>query len=174
MNYHKGDEYIRGNIDFLDWLFDHHEEDHFEEVKENKRWRAEIDTSYFYISSWGKVDSTVDMSSDFDNWQYDHGNYYETKKIAEAYLERQKFLNEFRAFVEEENENTKRGVNYFTIYGTPGYRLEVSTHDINFNYLDVFKFRTRESAKKAISKFGDKLFILDPMWKPDNENSDRH
>lgn len=56
--------------------------------KPNKRWRAELEEEYCYLDVSGGVYFSTEYNHSFDNFRYDIGNYFQTKKEAEAYKER--------------------------------------------------------------------------------------
>jgi hypothetical protein len=48
-----------------------------------KRWRAEKQETFYYISEYGTVLSAVETLKTCDDYIYKYGNYFRTKKIAE-------------------------------------------------------------------------------------------
>ena len=56
-----------------------------EEVKENKRWRAEHGNKYYFFGS--NIWTWDDLGLDSDNFLYNSGNYFKTEKEAEEYKE---------------------------------------------------------------------------------------
>ncbi len=56
-----------------------------EEVKENKRWRAAKCSDYFYVASNGELCSIHEHYDTTDDFRYLTGNYFKTKKEAQAY-----------------------------------------------------------------------------------------
>lgn len=163
----KGLVYVPNYNPTLTFLFNNHRDEYFEEVKENKRWRADEGGVYWIIKQWGDIGYNEDIRDGIDIWNYECGNYYRTKEIAEAYLERQKFLNEFRTFVEEENGDWKYSDKNRIGWCICRNFLDWEASDMNIYFPDNYVFETSKSVEKAIVKFGDKLFMLDPMWKPE-------
>ena len=51
--------------------------------KENKRWRAKMEESYFYIDEALIVRKTVDCQP-FDSYRYNYHNYFKTKEETQA------------------------------------------------------------------------------------------
>ena len=48
-----------------------------------KRWRAEEDGTFYYVSERGKILSTVETFCGYDNDIYEYGNYFRTEEQAE-------------------------------------------------------------------------------------------
>ncbi len=58
-------------------------------IEENcKRWRANQDERYCFISSSGQVNYTVEISDGLDKALYEIGNYFKTKEEAEKAVEK--------------------------------------------------------------------------------------
>ena len=49
------------------------------------RWRAEIGGKYWYLDSFGDVDYSIEEYDRLDTCRFNFGNYFKTKKEAEAY-----------------------------------------------------------------------------------------
>ena len=58
-----------------------------ENKKGIKRWRAEINDTYFYANDYGDVDFCVENNDEADNYRYKTRNYFITEKEAEKYQE---------------------------------------------------------------------------------------
>lgn len=63
--------------------------DWFEEIEEskNKRWRAEYGEGYWYVSDGGYICRGTEDRHDVDDHRFLTGNYFKTRKEAEAYKE---------------------------------------------------------------------------------------
>lgn len=62
-------------------------DDWFEEIPENKRWRAKYGGEYWYLDDCGVVLSNEECGDDTDDFRYSIGNYFKTEAEAEAYKE---------------------------------------------------------------------------------------
>ena len=63
-------------------------DDWFEEIPEKyERWRGEKSEKYWFIDSYGEPDYDDEYGLDANNNLYAMGNYFKTKKEAEAYKE---------------------------------------------------------------------------------------
>ena len=49
-----------------------------------KRWRADKGKIYWYINSWGNVDTYIEDNMELDMSMFELGNYFKTKEEAEA------------------------------------------------------------------------------------------
>jgi len=92
---HKGAQQYRPNWDtefkadefspsYVDWLID---EGYIQKVVENKRWRAECNSVYWYINSFGAINWCAEQNDKVDNFRYKTGNYFKTEEEAEEYKE---------------------------------------------------------------------------------------
>lgn len=61
--------------------------DWFEEIPDDKRYRVEYGSEYYYITDYGRVNRTYDYRYDEDDSRYSTGNYGLTKQELEAKLE---------------------------------------------------------------------------------------
>lgn len=74
-----------------------------ENLKKKKRWRAELNKSYFYIDNDGSIYFTEEKNYKIDNYRYKIRNYFETKEEAEKYLEKIEIYYELMDIAEELN-----------------------------------------------------------------------
>lgn len=56
--------------------------EHFEYRIKPKRWRAEKEDNYYYITSIGEVDGDIEDYDLYDKSRYLFGNYFQTKEQA--------------------------------------------------------------------------------------------
>ena len=74
-----------------------------ENLKKSKRWRAELNKSYFYISNDGNIFFTEEKNHKLDNYRYKTRNYFKTSEEAERYLEKIEIYYELMDLAEELN-----------------------------------------------------------------------
>ena len=53
-----------------------------------KRWRASLNEEYFYVTSYGHIQTTIECNHDNDLRHYLIGNYHPTREAAAAYKAR--------------------------------------------------------------------------------------
>lgn len=74
-----------------------------EEVKENKRWRAERDETYFLVNDYGDIMDTHDWEDGVDEDRYLTGNYFKTREEAQAYKEKLIATQKLTDIINEKN-----------------------------------------------------------------------
>ena len=62
-------------------------ENESKEEKKGKRWRAEINDTYFYINDAGYADVSHENNDSFDKYRFKTRNYFRTEEEAEEYQE---------------------------------------------------------------------------------------
>lgn len=72
--------------------------------KECKRWRAERNGAYFFLTYDGYTTNSHEEYSPTSNSRYNLGNYYQTKELAQAALDRQLALVRVNDRIMELNE----------------------------------------------------------------------
>ena len=125
------------------------------------------DDEYWFIYSYGDINSAIWFDSLEDNRRLKLGNAFPTEEAAELEAKRRYLLTRFRAFRDECNDGWKPDWRkndvkyYFYISSKDG---EIGINDIYFyETLPLFGyFKNEKDAKRAIELFGDeikKLFI---------------
>ena len=131
------------------------------------RWKPENGERYWYVDSYWGESFHIWSGDSIDKWNYKMGNCFQTEKEAESYKERIEFIAEFEEYWREcngdWNPTDDPEVCKYAIYGYGGvFEVAVCTCMEN-SYL----FEGRETAQGAIDKFGGKLRMLSPHWKPE-------
>ena len=137
-----------------------------ENKKENKRWRARIKDTYFYVDDYGNAESWYEDNDDENIYRYKTRNYFKTRKEAEEYQEIINTYYDLMDLAEELNngekidwydETQRKYYIYFDLRTNKldeGYALRLKTigqiYCLNINFKE-----------KAIEKIGeDKLIKL--------------
>ena len=74
-----------------------------ENLKKNKRWRAELNNCYFNINNDRNICITEEKNNKTDDYRYKTRNYFKTKEEAEKYLEKIEIYYELMDIAEELN-----------------------------------------------------------------------
>lgn len=69
----------------------------------NKRWRAECNEKYYYITDCGNVIPTTEHKNEVDDYLYKTRNYFETEQEAQEHLEKINIYWELADLAEELN-----------------------------------------------------------------------
>lgn len=127
----------------------------FEEIPEKyKRWRANAEGPYFYLSNDGDICSTIDLRFSNDNFRYYVGNYFKTREEVEKYREYQIALqtlkDDAKGFVPDWNDN-KQLKWYVEAFATSGecFNIDFTLFNQGFIY-----FASAEDAKNSIKLHG--------------------
>lgn len=78
-----------------------------QEKEKNKRWRARINDTYFFVDDSGDVDSCHESNFDEDNYSYKTRNYFKTEEEAEEYQEVMNTYYDLMDLAEYLNEGRK-------------------------------------------------------------------
>lgn len=104
-----------------------------EEINKYKRKRFDYDEYYWYVNIYGAVSETVDGYVEEDYFNYNIGNYFETKEQAENYKEKLLIEQELKDIAMELNKgeeidwNNKEQEKYYLLYN-------FDTNNIMFDY----------------------------------------
>lgn len=133
----------------------------FEEIEEfeNKRWRAKNGNTYCFIDDGGYVDGGIfDCDDRYDDYHYRTGNYFKTKKEAEAYKEyllaRQVLLDDA-----EGGKFIEGGKNWHAFYDTIA-KTYVGMSDISYYFSGVIYFKDEESISKSLKEHKEQWKIV--------------
>ena len=128
--------------------------DKIEENTLTKKWRADKGNSYWYINRCGEVDWNYELETDFDDWHYEMGNYFKSKKKADFYKEQLLVQNELRKYAIPDNEQAWNSNESIYSLGWD-YANNSFMYDINWTIKkDLFYFKSEEDAKRAVVAAG--------------------
>lgn len=86
-----------------------------------KRWRADLDETYFYIGSDGSRQKIIDSHSENDDYRYKSGNYYRSRQELNEEDNKRMLIQKYKDFILEIEEepidwsNTKQNKYYVYI-----------------------------------------------------------
>lgn len=128
----------------------------------NKRWRAEKDDEYYYITERGFATFKKEIGSGLDDARYELGNYFETREQAEFEAERLKVITELKEWATPVNEfdwkdNFNYEKKYVLVMGENNYRVKVDFYYTG-QICDLY-FQSEELAKSAIESVGEDRII---------------
>lgn len=69
-----------------------------------ERWRADEDTSFYYISADGIIEDTVESGWGCDDFKYDNRNYFKTYEEADKVLNKILIYNKLKDLAERLND----------------------------------------------------------------------
>lgn len=120
------------------------------------------DDEYWFIYSYGDIDSTIWFDSLEDNRRLKLGNAFPTEEAAELEAKRRNLLTRFNAFRDECNGDWKVDLKrnddkFFISYSDKSGRLGIFSL-VNMNSFNLFSyFKNVSDAKRAIELFGDEI-----------------
>lgn len=131
----------------------------------NKRWRAEKDDKYYFISTGGSINYDIENVVVLDDLRYVLGNYFKTAEEAEFEIERLKVIAELKEWatpISEFNWDNSSNERKYTleIKGT-GENIHLT---LGFYYHSSIQtsdlcFQSEEVAKSAIESVGEERII---------------
>ena len=122
---------------------------------ESKRWRAEENKGYYYLTSHLKPSEWVDQRRPCDDECYKIGNYFQTEREAEKVAQHFKDYLILRADAkgfEPKDVSCESGY-YYVYWGAIAKRFN-TVNDVECLSGTIY-FETREDAKASIEKHGD-------------------
>lgn len=124
---------------------------------ENKRWRAECNEKYYYITEFGNVIPITEYKNEADDYLYKIRNYFKTEQEAKDYLEKINTYWELADLAEELNEgkeinwgnegqykyyiNIEKTTNTLILNGCIVYKHLGQIYCLNEDFLDTAKER---------------------------------
>lgn len=133
--------------------------DWFEEIPENKRWRAEYNGGYYYIEDGGNVMDSDDYEDEEDDYRYDTDNYGRTKKELEVKREyniaRQVLIDDAKG-----GKWKKNGTNLYVYYDHDIDKW-IPYEDIdNIQITGAIYFQDEEDAQKSLEEHKEQWDIV--------------
>lgn len=126
----------------------------FEEVKEYERWRADKDNVYWCVCGDGTVVDDIEGFMNCDNYRYDIGNYFKTRKEADKYsdylIAKQVIKDSAKGFKPDWN-NYKEG-KWYGCYSHSGQYL-IATSEYVSQKQGVIYFANQSDVEESISLY---------------------
>ena len=139
-----------------------------ENQKKNKRWRAEVDQVYYFITQEATVDWCYDNDDSIDNFRYKTRNYFKTEEEAQRYLDNINTYYDLMDLAEELNDgeeidwNNKHQKKYCIYYNFVDDSFDLDYHFylkaagqiycLNIDFLNIAKERIGEERLKKLLK----------------------
>lgn len=136
--------------------------DWFEEIHDDKRWRANKDDPYYFTNSFGTIRREYDYRAPEDDYRYKTGSYGRTVEELEAKREydiaRQVLLDDADGGKAINGEK-----NYYANYCTSSYYMGMNWY-INFDFNTytpgVIYFRNKDTLQESFKKHRDQWDIV--------------
>ena len=127
----------------------------------NKRWRAEKDDVYYFITTGGKLSCDTENVVDLDDLRYAIGNYFKTEGEAEFEVERLKVIAELKEWATPVNDfdwHDDKQNKYILAFND--CLTDPLTVDFYYtNQVSDLCFQSEEVAKSAIESVGEDRII---------------
>jgi len=128
-----------------------------------KRWRAEINKTYFYISANGKIHSYPEESSEDDEILYKLGNYFATEEEAEFELNKRLVFQQLKDYAFSHNKieldwKNQQQPKYFIVKSATGLAWERIyskgySEQVYFSSADILSNAIKAIGKDKIIKY---------------------
>lgn len=118
-----------------------------------KRWRAEKNKCYYYMTSGGDTVCEKDILYKYDDFRYSIGNYFKTNQEAREHINKLIYQQKYKDYVNEHNEceidwNNHYQLKYYAFY---------SFEDKSINITNLLYFKDQgaiySTSKGAIENF---------------------
>ena len=130
------------------------------EEKENKRWRAEDDCTYWFVGANGKLSWSYEYNRESDDFRYDTHNYFQTENDdkAQKYARVLETERQLKRFADEHNDkidwNDGNSVKYYLYYNHSAQSIFIAIVSV-LQYARVIYFSSEEIAEQAIKTIGE-------------------
>lgn len=123
------------------------------------------DDEYWFIYSYGDIDSAIWFDSLEDNRRLKLGNAFPTEEAAELEAKRRNLLTRFRAFRDECNGDWEPNFSddeekYYLYYSILEECIDVGWIVLGCSFNIFGYFKNQEDAERAIELFGDEIKAL--------------
>ena len=120
-----------------------------------KRWRAEEGETYWYVDAFGVIHDVTEYYNKVDNYLYNTGNYFQTRKQAEEYQKKLILQQEYKdwcAFDCDWNDFSQKKWYAF-------HKNEPNNKRIDIDYMKLAKIQgiVYAESKDRIQEFIDKI-----------------
>jgi len=128
--------------------------------KKSKRFKPNIDDTYWIINIWGNVDFTCWNNTVIDNQLYNTNNCFETLEEAEFMAKKKDITSQLEILAIQNNDELqwKDCYNKYYLY----FACRLNQLLIEYNYdcnLNLIYFTSKEVLKKAIKDIGEENII---------------
>ena len=126
--------------------------DWFEEIPENKRWRAKYGEEYWYASDGGCICRETEDGHSVDNHRFLTGNYFKTREEVETYREyllaRQVLLDDA-----DGGKFVPCKISYYAVHTVPALKGEWKIESTRNDYTPgLIYFKNEESLEKSLKE----------------------
>lgn len=126
-------------------------ENESKEEKKGKRWRAEVNDTYYYINDCGCVNVSYENNDEFDNYRYKMRNYFKTDEEAVEYKKIMTTYYDLMDLAEELNNGEK--IDWHNEY------------QCKFPIYYTFKCDTLDEGRAYVCKELGQIYCLDDNFK---------
>ena len=129
------------------------------EEKENKRWRAEDDCTYWFVGANGRLSWSYEYNRESDDFRYDTHNYFKSEnddeaqryaKVLETERQLKKFADEHNNVIDWTNINQEK---YYLCYSYSDYRVTIADRHWTKESRTIY-FSSEKIAKQVIDEIG--------------------
>ena len=134
-------------------------DDWFEEIHDDKRWRAEYGEKYWCTDGNGGIYSSTEDGHKADNYRFCTGNYFKTEEDTEAYKEyllaKQKLIDSAKGY-----KPVLDGHNHYLEYCNGAFTKHFSVYETTTYTPGVIYFKYQEDAEESFKKYRDEWEIV--------------
>lgn len=126
-----------------------------------RRWKAETDETYFFVSGNGEIISYIEDGDTFDKEAYELGNYFATKEEAEFELNKRLVFQQLKDYAFSHNRieldwNNQQQPKYFIVHDVCGLAWK---RVYSKEYSGQIYFSSHEILNSAIKAIGEDKII---------------
>ncbi len=131
------------------------------EVGKPKRWRAETQGMYYFVTNTGRVGVSSEWLMEADNFRYNGHNYFQTEDEAQEYARVLKIKRQLMKFVDGHNDEIdwkdSQMLKWHLYCGKPAGIIMIgcTCHKIP----EIVYFSSKELAQQAIKEIGEENII---------------
>lgn len=133
----------------------------FEQEKVKKgliRWRTENGEMYWYIDEFGMIYHVIECFSKTDNYHYNTGNYFQTKKQAEEYSKKMLLQQQYKDWCAFDCDWKDAGQPKWFVYYSIDNKTIVFDNHYCLRALGVVYAESEECIQEFIDQIGEEDF----------------
>lgn len=134
--------------------------------EKQKNWEPAVDEKYYYINSVGKINCYHFIDDEFDNDCIKLGNCYRTKKEAEFAVNKIKYTQMFKRFIEERSDpidwRNKEKKKWYIAYDFEEHHIEIDFDEYFMSQGTIYA-SSEQILKDAVAYVGEdkvKKYVL--------------
>lgn len=131
------------------------------EVDKDKRWRAEGQGMYYFVTNTGRAGVCHEWLIEADNFRYDTHNYFKTEEEAQEYADVLEIKRQLIKFADEHNKKIdwkdSQALKWYLYCGEPTETIVIGY--TYYKHPETVYFSSKELVQQAVKEIGEENII---------------